>query len=387
MIRPMAHYPKTLTQTLKLILTLILPLLIAACSGCDKPSAFQTHPLPVDYARGFRLDSIEGGVVVSISFPEDTLEFITRLALMEEGHRAPAGMLALQLPLQRIICLSSTYMGYFLELDATANIVAVNSFRHLNDSSILDRVEKGEIRQVGKEGHFNTELIAALDPDVIFVSPFKAGGYDALMHLGFPLVPVTAYEEEVPLARAEWIKLIGCFTGQYPLADSLFQNIATEYQRLCALADQAKHRPTVFSGRLKSNMWYVPGGKSYYAHYFKDAGAHYLFGDNEDCGALQIDFEVVYQKAAEADFWRMYSNVPGKFTTRQLADSDHRYTLFKPFDTGNILYCNIHEKPYYEKGPVQPHLILADYISLFHPELLPGHAGRFYEMIDKNHDE
>ena len=375
------HLLFTLTQTLT------LTLLIAACSGRDKPSSFQASPLPVTYAQGFRLDSIEGGVVVTISFPEDTLQPITRLALMEEGHSAPAGMLALQLPLQRIICLSSTYMGYFLELNATANIVAVNSFRHLNDSAILARVKKGEIRQVGKEGHFNTELIAALNPDVIFVSPFKAGGYDALAQLGFPLVPITAYEEEMPLARAEWIKLIGCFTGQYPLADSLFHNITTEYHRLCTLAAQAEHQPTVFSGRLKSNMWYVPGGKSYYAHFFKDAGARYLFSDNEDRGALQIDFEVVYQKAAKADFWRIYSNVPGKFTTQQLADSDHRYTLFKAFDTGNILYCNIHEKPYYEKGPVQPHLILADYISLFHPELLPGHEGSFYEMIDKNHEE
>lgn len=377
------HVLFILTQTL----TLTLTLLIAACAGRDKPSSFQASPLPVNYAQGFRLDSIEGGVVVTISYPEDTLQPITRLALMEEGHPAPAGMVSLQLPLQRIICLSSTYMGYFLELNATANIVAVNSFRHLNDSTILARVKKGEIRQVGKEGHFNTELIAALDPDVIFVSPFKAGGYDALVHLGFPLVPITAYEEEVPLARAEWIKLIGCFTGQYPMADSLFHNIADEYLRLCDLAAQANRQPTVFSGRLKSNMWYVPGGKSYYAHFFKDAGAHYLFSDNEDRGALQIDFEVVYQKAAEADFWRMYSNVPGKFTTQQLADSDHRYTLFKAFDTGNILYCNIHEKPYYEKGPVQPHLILADYISLFHPELLPHHEGSFYEMIDKNHEE
>ncbi len=70
------------------------------------------------------------------------------------------------------------------------------------------REEAGRIIKVGKEGNFNTEVIAKLNPDVIFVSPFKTGGYDVLKNMGIPLVPMGAYAEETPLGRAEWIKMM-----------------------------------------------------------------------------------------------------------------------------------------------------------------------------------
>ena len=51
----------------------------------------------------------------------------------------------------------------------------------------------------------------SINPDVIFISPFKRGGYDAMRETGIPLVPHLGYKEMTPLGQAEWIKFIGMF--------------------------------------------------------------------------------------------------------------------------------------------------------------------------------
>jgi iron complex transport system substrate-binding protein len=36
---------------------------------------------------------------------------------------------------------------------------------------------------------------------------------------------------------------------------------------------------------------------------------------------------------------------------------------------------------YWESGSVNPHLILADLITIFHPDLLPGHQLVYYKQL------
>jgi len=38
-------------------------------------------------------------------------------------------------------------------------------------------------------------VIMSVNPDVIFISPFKRGGYDAMREVGIPLVPHLGYNE------------------------------------------------------------------------------------------------------------------------------------------------------------------------------------------------
>ncbi|MFT3739216.1 MAG: ABC transporter substrate-binding protein [Breznakibacter sp.] len=372
-----------LTASLKL--SCFCAIVTLGATSCHRGPA-QKSPVPVEnvplqYAKGFSITPIDGGNLLRIIDPNNPKSTLALLALMEHDVPVPPGSTVIKVPCQRIACLSSTYMAYLAELDATQNVVAVNSSRHLKNQSVRQRIENGEIRKVGKEGDFNAETLMSLSPDVVFVSPIKAGGYDVLKQLDLPLVPLTAYEEAHPLGRAEWIKAIALFTGKSNRADSLFHATCAQYDSLKHLGASATRKPTVFSGKMKSGMWYVPGGRSFYAHYFRDAGAQYVFDDDTTQGARPIDFEIVYQKAANADFWRIYSNTPGKLTRDQLIAEDKRYSHFKAFTDGRVLFCNIAEKPYYEEGPIKPQLLLADYIHFFHPELLPNHQPVFYDLI------
>lgn len=336
---------------------------------------------PLKYARGFELETGKDYKLLKLyGTGEDSsqTEIFKLVSSHNKKQKPKSGVI--HVPCKRIICLSSTQLTYFFSLENIECIVATNSSRHLFHQEMNTRIKSGLVRQVGKEGQFNTELIASLNPDVIFVSPFKTGGYDALKSLGFNLVPMAAYEEETPLGRAEWIKMIAAFTGQETQADSIFEAVENRYESLKALTAKIDKRPTIFSGKMRSGTWYVPGGDSFYAHYFKDAGADYIFKNNKKA-AYPLDFETVYATAAQCDFWRILLPEPVGYNKQSLEDEDPRYTHFKAFRDNRIITCNIREKPYYEQNAMKPDVILADYIHLIHPELLPDYEPEFYQLL------
>lgn len=305
-----------------------------------------------------------------------------RLTLKEHytGENNDNSTIEIPIPCKRIICLSSTQLTYFFSLDCLDPIVGINSSRHLFHQELNARVKSGVVKKVGKQGNFNLELIASLQPDVIFVSPFKRGGYASLKQLGIPLIPMAAYSEKTPLGRAEWIKFISLFVGKEKEATVQFNHVAKEYNRLSKLTSGIKKRPTVFSGKMRSGVWYVPGGDSFYAHYFKDAGAEYVFKDHYT-GARPLDFETVYSKCINADYWRLLLPEAIGYNRQMLKQEDARYQDFKAFKENKVFMCNIRSKPFYEENAMKPHVILADYIHIFHPDLLANHKPSFYEPL------
>jgi iron complex transport system substrate-binding protein len=338
-------------------------------------------PKELKYAQSFELADAGNYQLLKVYRKRKQGEAHETFALIPRGAAKPeTNAQIIPVPCKKIICLSSTQLTYFFALQDIDNIVATNSSRHLFHKGLNQRIKEGKVKRVGKEGHFNTELIAGLNPDVIFVSPYKSGGYDALKNLGIPLVPMAAYDEKNPLGRAEWVKMIAPFIGREKEADSLFNKLSVRYDSLKQLAANVEHRPTVFSGKMRSGTWYVPGGKSFYANYFRDAGAEYIIKDEKQ-GAYPLDFETVYTKAANCDFWRILVPEPIGFDRKAMISQDPRYGDFKAYQEGNVIMCNIREKPFYEQNAMKPDVILADYIHFFHPELLPGHKPEFYEFL------
>ncbi|MRT94633.1 ABC transporter substrate-binding protein [Ancylomarina sp. 16SWW S1-10-2] len=358
----------------------LLGLLLSSChmnkkkESSDVSSSYIKKDLK--YAKGFELFTSENDKVLRVYDSKSVDSTYQDFKLVAKKTAANE----IQVPCKKIICLSSTQLTYFFALNDIDPIVATNSSRHLFHKGLNEKIEKGEIKRVGKEGHFNTELIAGINPDLIFVSPYKAGGFDALKNLGIPLVPMAAYDEKSPLGRAEWVKMIAPFIGKEKQADSLFQKIAIRYDSLKNLTQTVKKRPTVFSGKMRSGIWYVPGGKSFFANYFRDAGAKYIIDDDKQ-GAYPLDFETMYTKAAACDYWRILVPEPIGFGRKALFEQDDRYADFKAYKTGHVIMCNIREKPYYEQNAMKPDVILADYIHCFHPNLLPNYQPVFYEAL------
>jgi iron complex transport system substrate-binding protein len=70
----------------------------------------------------------------------------------------------------------------------------------------------------------------------------------------------------------------------------------------------------------------------------------------------------------------------------EIAGIDQRYTRFNPYKKGTLYNSNkrmndIGANDFWESGVVNPHLILADLVKIFHPELLPDHQLFYYKQL------
>jgi len=369
--------------------------LLAGLPSCKSPrtpapeTAVVTGPaegdVTPDYAAGFRVRYTDAGCLVDIQDPQREQSQSFHFLLVPRGGddvQVPEGYTAIEVPVRRVVCMTSLQLSNFICLEELDRIVGVTSTRHLFNPEVKQRLADGRTRKIGIEGNFDNEVILGLDPDLILISPFKRGGYEALKNVDIPLIPHLGYKEMTPLGQAEWIKFVGLLTGEEEKANRIFSEIEQRYNALKALTADVKERPVVLSGELHGGNWYVGGGRSFLAQVFRDAGGEYFLPGDENSGGLNLDFETVYSQTAHARYWRIVNSYAGTFSYDALKAEDARYADLYAFQNKGVIYCNMREKPFYENMPVQPDIVLADLIHIFHPELLPAdYHPVFYALL------
>lgn len=336
------------------------------------------------YAKGFQLTYTGNTCLLDIRDPQNEESQSFQYALVPRGTKAdnvPDGYTVIETPVRSLICMTSLQLSNFIKLGELDRVVGITSTRHLFNKEIKERLKEGKTRKIGIEGNFDNEVIMSINPDLILISPFKRGGYDALKEVGIPLMPHLGYKEMTPLGQAEWIKFVGLLIGKEEKANEQFAAIEKRYNELKELTAQVEKRPVVFSGELRGGNWYAVGGKSFLAQLFQDAGADYFLKEDERSGGVMLDFETVYSQAAGADYWRIVNSYHGNFSYDVLKEEDARYTDFSAYKNKGIVYCNMSDKPFYENMPVEPELMLADLIKAFHPRLLPDYQPKYYELL------
>ena len=335
------------------------------------------------YAKGFNVSYGDDVTLLDINDPENKETEQFHFALVDKEYKGviPEGYTRLNIPIETAICMTSLQLSNFLKLDIPEKVVGITSTRHLHNEKMNRQLKEGKTHKIGIEGNFDNEVIMAINPDVIFISPFKRGGYDAIRNVDIPMIPHLGYKELTPLGQAEWIKVIGLLTGNASLANSTFEGIESRYNGLKAMVDTVGNRPTVFSGEMRGGNWYAVGGKSFLAQLFRDAGGDYFLKDNTESGGVTLDYETVYTNAAHADYWRIVNSFEGDYGYNVLKEQDNRYTDFDAWKNQGVIYCNMKEVPFYESMPVEPEIVLADFIHVFHPEVLPDHKPEYYHIL------
>lgn len=366
---------------------------LAACG--NQPSGNQQTPtmkgvtdtlriVSPKYAQGFNVSYPQTGVVLlDIQDPVHHEKENFHFALVPDGFSGaiPEGYTKIVTPIHSAICMTSLQLSNFIKLDLTEKVVGITSTRHLHNPRMNEQLKNGTTQKIGIEGNFDNEVIMAIQPDVILISPFKRGGYEALRHVDIPLIPHLGYKELTPLGQAEWLKVVGLLTGEEAKANATFAGIEKRYNELKAMTDSVRQRPTVFSGEMRGGNWYAVGGQSFLAQIFSDAGADYFLKDNPESGGVTLNYETVYTKAANADYWRIVNSFDGDFGYEALEAQDKRYTDFKAWKQHGVIYCNMKQVPFYEAMPVEPEVVLADFIHVFHPDILPEHTPKYYHLL------
>lgn len=379
-------------RLMPIIICMAIMLTAVSCRGGSKRARpTVTMPETIEgaiqprYAQGFTVSYTKDGCLVEVSDPQKERTDAFRFMLVRRGTKpaaVPEGYTLLEVPVQRIVCMTSLQLSNFICLDALDNVVGITSTRHLFNEDMKRRLDDGRTRKIGIEGNFDNEVIIGLDPDLILISPFKRGGYEALTGVDIPLVPHLGYKEMTPLGQAEWIKFVGLLTGQENKANEIFEGIEKRYDDLRKLTENVSERPVVLSGELHGGNWYVGGGRSFLAQIFRDAGGEYFLPDDEHSGGMNLDFESVYSRTASARYWRIVNSFDGEYSYDALKAADARYADLNAFKNKGVIYCNMRQTPFYENMPVQPDVVLSDLIHILHPELLPAdYQPVFYSLL------
>lgn len=324
----------------------------------------------VSYAENFKIYKIESGYKLVIKDLTSENEFY----LFNDTVSIPNDLTSktiIRTPVKSVVAFSSTQWSVFQKLDEIDKVKGILESNYTTNNEILRLVAEGKIIDAGMSTNVNTEKIIHLQPDVILVTPYPTVDYSHLKELsGATMVSFPDYLESHPLGRAEWMKVVGLLCGKEDVTNQWFDDVVRRYESLSYKCSVIEEKPTVFSDLPFENQWYVPGGNSYIAKIFSDAGGDYIWKDNESTGSLHIDAESVLLKAHNADFWRVINSSDVPFTYERLKNENELYPLFKAFKEKQLLVCNVRESGYFEKSQYEPDVLLADFIYHFHPELL-----------------
>lgn len=361
----------------------------ACVSNYEKDQDYFPDQVKVQYAEGFQVSYHKHYKVVKVVAPwkkgGETFEYV----LVQCGTPTPKGFEHAQVvvvPAKTMIVLSTTYFYFIEQLNLLDRLIGIANFQRVNSPEILKLITQKKIVEVGRNIDLNLEYTTRLNPDIVMTygtgNPYR-DRYGPLMKFGIRVGVFAEYMEPTPLGRAEWLKFMALFFNKEATATSVFNKIANQYEQMKQLTQKVKKRPTVFTGKNISGTWYMSGGNSYMATFLKDAGARFLWSDNASQGSLHLDFESVLKKAADADYWL---NTGLWHTLRDGLSEDSRYAFFSAFQARQVYNNNAILNPtggndYWERGIVNPHLVLADMIKIFHPDLLPDHQLIWYRLL------
>ena len=325
------------------------------------------------YAHNVAVYAVDSGYRVEVLNPWDSTVLLGDCFVPKQGFSS-------------VISFSSTQWSVFIELDEIDRVKGILEGRNIHSPKMKQLLANGVVKDVGTESAKNMELMIQLHPDIILYSPYFDGNQDPLRVTGAILFPFADYLEFTPLGRAEWIRVVGLLAGCPERADAWFNDIERRYDELKDLCADVQQRPTVFSDLPFNGQWYVAGGKSYIAQLFADAGADYLWKDNPSTASFPLDSETILAKAKHADFWRVANSSSLPMTYETLKRENSIYTLFDAFKNHKVFVCDIQESGYFETSQIEPDVLLADFIAIFHPEVMaeyqPGYQPKYYRMME-----
>ena len=369
-------------RNLLLYLSLIGVFLTSCHSGRPSGESGTAKTDSVQYASGFRIEPREGYTCVEIANPWNAGKVLHRYVLVPSDRELPTGLpegTLLRTPLRRVVVYTSIHCSLIDFLGVSDRVAGVCGSRYIELDFVKKGLGEGRIVDLGESIQPDMEQMIEIAPDAVFTSPIDdQSGYGKLEKIGVPIVECVDYMETHPLGRSEWVKFFGLLFGREQEADSLFRVTADAYQEAKKLVDSVKRRPTLLAEMKIGSAWYVPGGGSYMAAIYRDAGADYLWSDTPDTGSVPLSFEHVLERAAGADFWVMKYNRPQDLTYAGLKAEYAGYALFDAFRNRSVFACNTNHNTYYEDLTIHPDYILKDLVRVFHPELLPDYTPRYF---------
>ncbi|MBC3847111.1 ABC transporter substrate-binding protein [Winogradskyella echinorum] len=345
----------------------------------------------LNYAKGFRIEISDHSKTIEITsaWPEAEQKFTYLLLTKEQASKITYNKddydAVIVTPITKTVVTSTTHIPALELLGVEQTLVGFPGSDYISSEKTRKLIDNGKVRELGKNEGINTEVLLELNPDVVI--GFGVDGvnktFETIKKARIPVIYNGDWVESSALAKAEWIKFFGVLFNKEKEADSIFNTIEKEYLAAKEIAKQAKTQPTILSGAMHKDVWYLPNGSSPEAQFLKDANVNYLWSETTGNGSLALSFEAVLDKAKDADLWLS----PSYYSSfEQLEQTNALYSNFEAFKKRNIYtFSNTTGKTggvlYYELGTARPDLVLKDLIKICHPELLENYTPYFFKRL------
>ena len=352
-------------------------------------SAEQIPLSKIKYATGFDIQPIENGSMITINNAWPSSDETFNYAVIKKGTSIshPENYDAIiESPIKSIVVTSTTHIPSLDMLGVSNTLIGFPNLEYISSEIIRERIEDGYIKDLGKNETINTEVLIELNPDLVI--GFAVEGANSTMSTikktGIPVLYNADWTENSPLGKAEWIKFFGLLYNKQKEADSIFSMIEENYLKAKEVAQRTEHAPTVISGALYKDVWYMPYGNSWAGEFIKDAHGMYIWGESNGIGSLALNIETVLDQGQNADIWIG----PGQYTSmEQLKEAHPIYTRFNAFSSDQVYSFTNRTGTtggtlYYELGPNRPDIVLKDLIKILHPGLMPEHELFFFGKLE-----
>ncbi|MBC7845972.1 MAG: ABC transporter substrate-binding protein [Flavobacterium sp.] len=375
-------------------LRIILFLLLISFAGCKQNNSLSGSTITsskneIQYAKGLEIYKHKGFSILKITNPWPNAKENFTYILQEKNGIIPDSLkqfTVIPIPLKSIVVTSTTHIPALELLGVENTLVGFPNTDYISSVKTRKRIDAGKVREVGVNENLNTEVLIDMKPDVIVSFGLNSSNptLDNLQKSGLKVMLNGDWTEQSPLGKAEWIKFFGALYGLDSKANSIFSEIKKEYNATLELAKKATTKPTVLSGAMYQEQWYVPQGESWAALFLKDAQSQYLWAETKGTGSLSVPFEVILEKAQNSDFWI----APGDFSSlKQMSDNNPHYSQFTSFKNKKVYSYAVNKGAkggiiYFEWSPTRPDWVLKDLIKIFHPELLPNHKLFFFQKLE-----
>ena len=362
--------------------------------GCKQNSSISsdsatTAKNEIQYAKGLEIYHHKGYSILMITHPWPDAKTPFTYILQEKNGIIPDSLQQyprISVPIQSIVVTSTTHIPALELLGVENTLVGFPNTDFISSPKTRKRIDFGQVKEVGTNETLNPEILIDMAPDVIVSFGLNNSNptLDNLQKSGLKVLLNGDWNEQSPLGKAEWIKFFGALYGLDAKAKTIFTSIEKEYQTTLALAKKATYKPTVLSGAMYQDQWFVPQGESWMALFLKESQSNYLWANTTGTGSLTLPFETILEKAQTAEFWI----APGDFSSlKEMNNSNPHYAKFEAFKNKKVYSYGLHKGSkggilFFEWSSTRPDWVLKDLIAIFHPELLQNHRPYFFEKLN-----
>ncbi len=341
------------------------------------------------YASGFKIFGRSGSenTLIEVYNPwQGADSVVTRLLIDRDGVDVSSDFdgQVIKGDARRIVTLSSTHIAMLDAVGGASGVVGVSGLDYVMNPDIQAR--RDEVFDIGYEGNINTELLTALDPDIVLLYGVTGASSveGKLKELGIPFMYVGDYVEDSPLGKAEWLVALSEVIGLRAYGEKVFAGIPQRYNALKnQVAEMVLDAPSVMLNTPYGDSWFMPPNESYMVRLIKDAGGDYIYKNNTGNSSLPIDLEEAYQLTSQADMWL---NVGMINNLDDLKNICPKFTDTRCFKNGYVYNNNFRTNAaggndFFESAIVHPDVVLCDLINIFHPGLLPDSSLTYYHIL------